>query len=64
MVAPLPPSWGVLASLLPALLPPSTESQLVLHRDVNGWCLDSAAMWLALELKGLTFETSMDDSPL
>lgn len=36
--------------------PPRTPA-LTLTRERNGWCVDSARLWLALEIKGVPYET-------
>ncbi len=50
--------WAELASRLPPSPPPSTTG-LTLQRDRNGWCVNSARLWLALEVKGLRYETAL-----
>ena len=53
-------TWDALASLMPttaasasAVAPP----QLTLCRERNGWCMTSAQIWLALEVKGARYAT-------
>lgn len=51
-----PCSWVTLAaSLPPARL--SDASCVTLTRDRNGWCLYSSQLWLALEYKGIAYDT-------
>jgi len=55
MILPATPTWPQLTSLLPSAVPESTG--LTLHRERNGWCVHSAQIWLALEVKGVPFAT-------
>ena len=53
MHLPAAPTWPQLASLLPAAaLAAPDPTALTLHRERNGWCVRSATIWLALEVKG------------
>ena len=37
--------------------PALTDGGLVLYRERNGWCPYSERVWLALEHKGIAYET-------
>ena len=50
------PTWAALASLLPAAPPPMPDS-LTIYREKNAWCVYSASLWLALEIKGIEYAT-------
>ena len=53
MLLPAAPTWPQLASLLPAAAVAAPDpTALTLHRERNGWCVRSATIWLALEVKG------------
>jgi glutathione S-transferase len=57
-----PSSWLTLASMVPPS-PPSAAVTLI--RERNGWCLQSARVWLALEVKEIPYNTrlSLDPEP-
>ena len=58
MILPAAPTWPQLASLLPAaVLAAPDPAALTLHRERNGWCVRSATIWLALEVKGVPYAT-------
>ena len=50
------PTWAALAAALPSA-PTLDAAGLTLCREKNGWCIYSAQMWLALEIKGLQYDT-------
>lgn len=71
------PSWKDLSESLPPISPPlsldyalsrqdslhdTLSSEVVtLYRERNGWCIYSARLWLALEMKGIEFQTVLLD---
>ena len=58
MILPTAPTWPQLASLLPAAAAAAPDpAALTLHRERNGWCVRSATIWLALEVKGVPYAT-------
>ena len=58
MILPAAPTWPQLASLLPAAAIAAPDpAALTLHRERNGWCVRSATIWLALEVKGVPYAT-------
>ena len=58
MILPAAPTWPQLASLLPAAAIAAPDpTALTLHRERNGWCVRSATIWLALEVKGVPYAT-------
>ena len=73
-----PPSWSALSKTLPsasrevptiidAVLhqqkrPPLSDDIVVLFRERNGWCPYSERVWLALEHKGIAYETVLIDN--
>ena len=56
-------TWAALAALIPSVPQPAgpsaggggTDLPVTFCREKNGWCLDSARLWLALEIKGIPY---------
>lgn len=51
------PSWEELSQLLPCPPPPPplADAPVLLRRERHGWCVQSAQLWLALELKAIPY---------
>jgi len=55
-----PPTWEELEETISkSRLVTSSPPQLTLYRDTNGWCPFCERVWLALEIKGISYKESL-----